>query len=149
MKRGNLSLTDLFIGSPASRYWYTRGVNYRAVVCVLLALMPCLPSFAAQIAPDRLGFGVNSTAYNFFYISFTFTYFLACSLYYLSYLIFPEKGEKIVEHSLKFEQWADENDAFEEATLTMGTAEDGQSQTSQNGSQTNEKDLPAVKVVEQ
>lgn len=128
MKKGNLSLPDLFNGTPSSRYWYTRGVNYRAVVSVILALIPCLPSFAAQIAPD--GLGLSTTATNLFYISFMFTYALASLIYYVSYLVFPEKGENIVERSLRWEQWADENDEAEMATATLGVAEDGASQSS-------------------
>jgi NCS1 family nucleobase:cation symporter-1 len=140
LKKGNLSLTDLFNGSPASRYWFVHGVNYRAVITVVLALIPCLPSFAAQIAPNGLGFAPNSTAYNFFYISFTFTWVFAGVLYYISYLIFPEKGENVVERTLKFEQWADDNDEQEKAEALLGIAEDGKS-VSDRATQGNEKNV--------
>ncbi len=124
IKRGNLRLHDLFDGSPASRYWFTRGVNYRTVVSVVLSLIPCLPSFAAQIAPSHLGF--TGTAYNFFYISFVFTYILAGLLYYCSYLLFPEKSAKAAEdRTLGWEQLADENDEEERAQETLGLAEEG------------------------
>ena len=146
-KKGNLSLTDLFDGTPTSRYWFTRGVNYRAIGSVILALIPCLPSFAAQIAPNGLGFAPDSTAYNFFYISFTFTWVFACVLYYVSYLVFPEKGERVVERSLKFEQWADENDAREEAETLMGIAEEGGS-FPDSTSRGNEKDVSTFNAVE-
>ena len=146
-KKGNLSLHDLFDGTPSSRYWFTKGVNIRAIASVILALMPCLPSFAAQIAPDNLGFSLSSTAYNFFYISFTFTWVLTAVLYYLSYLIFPEKGERIVERSLKFEQWADDNDEQEKAEALLGVAEEGGS-SSASTAHGHEKDLSAINAVE-
>lgn len=123
IKKGNLKLPDLFHGSAASRYWYTRGVNYRTVVTVIVSLLPCLPSFAAQIAPNSLG--MSSTGVNFFFVSFMFTYAFACFIYYGSYILFPEKGGTIVERSLGWEQWADENDEEEKAVTTLGLAEDG------------------------
>ena len=124
IKRGNLRLRDLYDGSPDSRYWYTRGFNIRTIVTVVVALIPCLPSFAAQIATDHLGF--TGTAYNFFYISFLFTYILAAVVYYCSYLIFPENGAKAVEdRELRFEQLANENDEEERAQETLGIAEKG------------------------
>ncbi|KAH8883381.1 hypothetical protein GQ53DRAFT_847024 [Thozetella sp. PMI_491] len=143
MKKGNLKLSDLFNGTPSSRYWYTRGVNYRAVVSVILALLPCLPSFAAQIDPKNLG--MSTTGINFFYISFIFTYAFASLLYYGSYLIFPEKGEAIVERSLGWEQWADENDEEERATATFGLAEEG---TGRSNTPEREKGLAATDCTE-
>ena len=130
IKKGNLRLQDLFNGSASSRYWYSHGVNYRAIVTVIVALLPCLPSFAAQIAPDHLG--MSTTAVNFFFISFVFTYAFACLLYYGTYLVFPEKGETIVERSLRWEQWADENDEEENAAMTIGLAEEGSVESNSN-----------------
>jgi nucleobase:cation symporter-1, NCS1 family len=123
IKKGNLRLPDLFQGNTASRYWYTNGVNYRAVVTVVVALIPCIPSFAAQIDSNHLG--MSSTAVNFFFISFLFTYAFASMLYYVSYIVFPEQGDGIVEKSLRREQWADENDIEERAAAILGLAEEG------------------------
>jgi len=124
LKRGNLRISSLYTGNATSRYWYTQGVNYRGVAVVILALIPCLPSFAAQIAPNRLG--LNDTAYNFFYISFTFTWFCAAGMYYVTYLVWPEKGPEVEqEKSLKWEQLADEGDEVERAMATMSVVEEG------------------------
>ena len=140
IKKGNLSLTDLFRGTSDSRYWYTRGVNYRAVVTVIISLIPCLPSFAAQIAPDQLG--MSSLGINFFYISFIFTYALASLLYYSSYLVFPEKSGVAVEKQMCFEQWANENDEQEKSEVILGVVEEG-SQVS-NDVDTTEKKAATV-----
>jgi nucleobase:cation symporter-1, NCS1 family len=142
MKKGNLKLVDLFQGNPSSRYWYTGGVNYRAVFTVIIALLPCLPSFAAQIAPNNLGF--STTAIKFFFISFVFTYVFACLLYYCSYLVFPEKGEGFIERSLRFEQWADENDEEERAATTLGLAEEGSATDRSNSRDGDEKKVATV-----
>lgn len=144
IKKGNLKLPDLFQGNAASRYWYTRGVNYRAVVTVIVSLLPCLPSFAAQIDPNSLG--MTSTGISFFYISFVFTYVFACLLYYGSYLVFPEKGEAIVERSLRWEQWADENDEEERAVTTFGLAEEGSGRSNMDDGV--EKKVAAVNCTE-
>ena len=110
-KRGNLSIADLYTGDPAGRYYFYRGWNLRAVISTALALLPCLPSFAAQIAPNHLGLSVP--AQNLFYISFILTYTLAAVLYFVSYLLFPEKKLAVSEKTLRFEEWADENDEIE------------------------------------
>ena len=124
IKRGNLSLPDLFTGNPSSRYWFNRGVNYRATGTVVIALIPCLPSFAYQIADDHLGFG--TTARSFFYISFVFTYTFAALLYWVSFLVFPEKGEcGSAEKGVRFEQRADENDELEREGVVVGIVEEG------------------------
>lgn len=122
IKKGNLRLLDLFTGNPSSRYWFYSGVNYRAVGTVVVALLPCLPSFAAQIDDKHLGF--SATARSFFYISFVFTYSFAAVLYYCSYLVFPERGDNVVERQMGWEQWANENDEEERAAITVGLAED-------------------------
>ncbi|KAI0477488.1 permease for cytosine/purines, uracil, thiamine, allantoin-domain-containing protein [Xylariaceae sp. FL0804] len=131
IKKGNLQLPSLFEGSSASRYWYTRGLNYRGVVTVIVALIPCLPSFAAQIAPNSMG--MTTLGVNFFYISFLFTYIFACILYYVSYLVFPEKSEIATEKSLQWEQLADENDAEERAATTVGLAEEDVERSNNGG----------------
>jgi nucleobase:cation symporter-1, NCS1 family len=140
VKRGNLKLPDLFQGNTSSRYWYTRGVNYRAVVTVIISLLPCLPSFAAQIDPGNLG--MSTTGINFFYISFIFTYAFACLFYYCSYIVFPEKGDAVVEKSFKFEQFADDNDEEERAAMTLGLAEEGSGHSSIRDGE--EKRVPMV-----
>ncbi|KAJ3570479.1 hypothetical protein NPX13_g5718 [Xylaria arbuscula] len=122
VKKGNINTRDIFVGNSSSRYWFVRGVNPRAVATVLISLVPCLPSFAAQIAPNHLN--MTSTGVNFFYISFTFTWTLAALLYYLSYVVFPEKGEIVVEKSLRREQWADDLEREEMAALILGVMEE-------------------------
>ena len=60
-----------------------------------------------------------------FYISFTLTYFIGGILYYLTYLVFPEKNLVIKERDLKFEQWADELDEAERRAMATVAAEEG------------------------
>ena len=120
IKKGNLKLHDLWVGDSSSRFWYYRGVNYRALFATFVGLVPCLPSFIATLQPNLK---VSLGGQRMFYISFTLTYFIGGVLYYLSYLVFPEKNLKVKERELKFEQWADELDEAERRGIAAAEAE--------------------------
>jgi NCS1 family nucleobase:cation symporter-1 len=120
IKKGNLKVRDLWVGDSSSRFWFYRGVNYRALFATFVGLVPCLPSFIATLQPN---IGISLGGQRMFYISFTLTYFIGGILYYLSYLVFPEKGLAIKERELKFEQWADEMDEAERRNLAAMAAE--------------------------
>jgi NCS1 family nucleobase:cation symporter-1 len=122
-KKGNLVLKDLWRGEPDGRYYYWRGWNMRAVTVTVLSLLPCLPSFAATLDPNRLGMSLE--AQRLFYISFTLTYFLAATMYALSYVVFPEKNLHVKERTLKWEQYANELDADEANAAANFEAEAG------------------------
>lgn len=121
IKKGNLKLHDLWVGDSSSRFWYYRGVNYRALFATFVGLVPCLPSFIGTLAP----IGISLNGQRMFYISFTLTYFIGGILYYLTYLVFPEKNLVIKERDLKFEQWADELDEAERRAMATVAAEEG------------------------
>ncbi len=123
IKKGNIKVHDLYIADSSSRYWYYKGCNLRAIVATILSLIPCLPSFAAQLDNNHLGFDITSQ--RIFYISFVMTYFIAAAMYYALYMIFPEKSDfHVKERSLGFEQWANENDMDEKATARAAAGED-------------------------
>ncbi|WWD16896.1 hypothetical protein CI109_101328 [Kwoniella shandongensis] len=122
VKKGNLIIPDLYIGDSSSRYWYNRGWNPRACTITILALVPCLPSFAASISPSL---PIAQGGKNMFYISFVMTYFLAMTMYVLSYNIWPEKKVRVPEKTLRFERYADENDEEEKRVMGIVTAEEG------------------------
>jgi hypothetical protein len=123
IKRGNIFVPDLYNGESSSRYWFVRGWNPRSVVVTILALVPCLPSFAATIAPDHLNLPLG--AQRMFYLSFTVTYALAAIMYYVSYLVWPEKAAAKKELGMRFEQQADEDDEEERRAIRLRAAEDG------------------------
>ncbi|WWC60687.1 uncharacterized protein I303_103263 [Kwoniella dejecticola CBS 10117] len=111
IKKGNIMINDLYDGSPSSRYWFSKGLNWRAVIVTVLALLPCLPSLAWSIAPKKVH--ISPSAQNLFYISFVMTWAIAGAMYYASYIIFPEKNLEIDEKSLAFEDMANELDRQE------------------------------------
>jgi NCS1 family nucleobase:cation symporter-1 len=138
IKKGNINLTDLYVGDSSSRYWFYKGWNPRAVIVTVAALIPCLPSFAASIDPNHLGLSVP--AQNMFYISFSFTYVFAGLMYWGSYILFPEKKPLFVKEStLRFEQWADDLDERERMAAAM-FVEDGEGIESSPRRSADEKD---------
>ncbi|KAL5536558.1 hypothetical protein ACEPAF_380 [Sanghuangporus sanghuang] len=89
VKNGNVDVPHLYTGSPSGRYWYYKGWNSRAVVVTVVSLVPCLPSFASTIATHDVS--VSTGAEHMFFLSFLLTYIIATVMYYLSYIVFPEK----------------------------------------------------------
>jgi NCS1 family nucleobase:cation symporter-1 len=116
----------------------------RAVVVTIVSLVPCIPSFGATIAPDRLGLSLQ--AQRMFHLSFVMTYAIAAALYAGSYMIWPEKGLIRPERALRFEEMADEFDADEARMLSTVEEEEGKLDEEYEGKDKN--DLPVVSVLE-
>lgn len=144
VKKGNLVLDDLWREGATTRYWYWKGWNMRAVVVTIISLIPCIPSFGATIAPDRLGMSIQ--AQRMFHLSFVMTYAIAAALYAGSYMIWPEKGLIRPEKSLRFEEMADEFDADEARALATSEVEEGKLEEEYEGK--GKDDLPVVSVLE-
>ncbi|KAL4999446.1 permease for cytosine/purines, uracil, thiamine, allantoin-domain-containing protein [Aspergillus recurvatus] len=49
IRRHRLKLSDLYIGSPSSIYWFSHGVNWRALVAFTAGMWPLLPGLAANV----------------------------------------------------------------------------------------------------
>ncbi|KAL4978851.1 permease for cytosine/purines, uracil, thiamine, allantoin-domain-containing protein [Aspergillus desertorum] len=49
IRRHRLKLSDLYIGSPSSIYWFNHGVNWRALVAFTSGMWPLLPGLAANV----------------------------------------------------------------------------------------------------
>ncbi|KAL3429859.1 permease for cytosine/purines, uracil, thiamine, allantoin-domain-containing protein [Aspergillus tetrazonus] len=49
VRRHRLKLSDLYIGSPSSIYWFSHGVNWRALVAFTAGMWPLLPGLAANV----------------------------------------------------------------------------------------------------
>jgi len=118
-----LNVRDIFIGDASSRYWFNKGYNLRAIVVTFVSLLPCLPSFAASIAPKKVN--LSQPVRNMFYISFVLTWTLAALLYWGSYYVFPEKSLAVNEKTLRFEQWADDLDSNEKELVNVQDIEEG------------------------
>jgi NCS1 family nucleobase:cation symporter-1 len=54
LRKRTLKLTDLYEMSPKSIYWYTNGVNLRAVVAFVMGLWILLPGFAEHVRKPKI-----------------------------------------------------------------------------------------------
>ncbi|KAF8916580.1 permease for cytosine/purines, uracil, thiamine, allantoin-domain-containing protein [Mucidula mucida] len=113
VQRGNLIIKDLYTGSHNGRYWYTKGWNVRAPVVTVLALIPCMPGFAASIAPN--GVHISAAAKHMNTFSFLLTYIIAAFMYFASYVVWPIKGDMKIDEP--FEALADLQDQEEKRAL--------------------------------
>jgi NCS1 family nucleobase:cation symporter-1 len=80
VRRQTLSLRDLF--DPAGRYAYTNGVNGRALVALVAAILPVLPGFV-RAATTPGGQVADPT---FFDALYTYAWFVTFTLSALVYL---------------------------------------------------------------
>jgi NCS1 family nucleobase:cation symporter-1 len=80
VRRQQLSLPDLF--APDGRYRYTNGVNRRAVIALVLAVLPVLPGFV-RAATTPGGVVPNPT---FFDSLYTYAWFVTFALSAAIYL---------------------------------------------------------------
>ncbi|EIW78153.1 hypothetical protein CONPUDRAFT_127627 [Coniophora puteana RWD-64-598 SS2] len=78
---------------PHGRYRYTAGVNWRAVLTMLIAIVPTLPGLAKSIN-TTLFVGEAPHLYD---ISWMYGFFVSCVVYYSLSLIFPPRGTFVDE----------------------------------------------------
>jgi len=68
LRRQKLSVTDLF--DPHGKYSYTGGVNWRAVVALVVAIAPCVPGFLDASTGGRI------STNDFFNTLYTYSWFV-------------------------------------------------------------------------
>ena len=95
IRRQNWKVPDLYIGNSSSIYWYTYGVNLRAVTAWTLAVWPSFPGFIAKTSGSTVAVGWLNT----FNVSWIVGFMGGGTVYYILCLIFPPPGKPYVsEH---------------------------------------------------
>jgi nucleobase:cation symporter-1, NCS1 family len=89
IRKTRLSVPDLF--STRGRYTYGSGTNWRAVVALVLAILPCAPGFVIQII-DSKATGVFVRLYTY---AWFVTFFLAFMLYWLLMIATPTEEKEV------------------------------------------------------
>jgi NCS1 family nucleobase:cation symporter-1 len=80
IRRRELSVSDLF--DPAGRYAYTRGVNRRALIVLVVAILPVVPGFLrAAVTP-----GGQVASPTFLDTLYTYAWFVTFGISFLLYL---------------------------------------------------------------
>ena len=85
LRRRELSLRDLF--DPNGRYAYTNGVNWRAMVALVLAIAPVVPGFV-RAATTPGGQVADPTLFDALY---TYAWFVTFGLSFVLYLLLRDR----------------------------------------------------------
>ncbi|KAJ5288655.1 Allantoin permease [Penicillium angulare] len=86
VNKGKIKVEDLFIGDSSSIYWYTWGVDWRAVVGWVCGTAPSLPGFIAYVNPN-IAVPVGLT--RVYYICFLSGFAISGAVYCVLHFLFP------------------------------------------------------------
>lgn len=107
VNKRKINVDDLFVGNKESIYWYSWGINWRAIVAVstsytvqcsrltdiqwICGTAPSMPGFVAAVQPSvTVPIGLT----HLYYICFLSGFAISASIYCLLHLIFPAVGSK-------------------------------------------------------
>lgn len=95
VRKNKLKLNDLYTTSTSGSFYYTYGVNWRAIFVFFASVVPGLPGMAAYVNPS---IKLKTSVINYFYGSTVFSFFCPLILYYIiSVYIFPLKDAGVSE----------------------------------------------------
>ncbi|KAJ6015146.1 Allantoin permease [Penicillium herquei] len=86
INKQKIKVDDLYIGNGASMYWYTWGVNWRALAGWICGTAPSLPGFIAYI---NSGIHVSLGLTHLYYICFLAGFVISASVYCALHFLFP------------------------------------------------------------
>ncbi|KAF3926522.1 hypothetical protein AA313_de0210084 [Arthrobotrys entomopaga] len=89
VKRRKVSVPAMY--QPHNIYRYNKGVNWRAVVSLLIGCVPCFPGFLHNIQPTIGGQGVTYM----FNISWIYGYVVTGGIYWLLSVVFPDADSQL------------------------------------------------------
>lgn len=69
LRRQNIELSNLYSPSKEGAYWYTYGVNWRAVVTWIVCFTPAMPGMIATLAT---GVTIDQGAMNYYWGNYIF-----------------------------------------------------------------------------
>lgn len=95
LRRGKIDVPSLYLAKQG-RYWYTAGINWRALVTLLCTVTPTLPGLANAINPSLT---ISQGAKNLYSITWLFSFVSTCVLYTAISKIFPD-GESYVPEAI-------------------------------------------------
>jgi nucleobase:cation symporter-1, NCS1 family len=86
IRKQKWNIPDLYV--EGGIYWFTAGVNWRAMVAYFLGMFPALPGFVNAVS----GHYVGDTWRRFYQLSFFFGYIVSGGLFYLFNKLSPPPG---------------------------------------------------------
>ncbi|QPG73223.1 hypothetical protein FOA43_000530 [Brettanomyces nanus] len=92
VRRGVIKLSDCYINSKESIYWFNNGFNWRSVISFLVGVAPGLPGLMNAANPS---IKINAGATHFFQGSFIFQFFISLAVHLILNMLFKvEVGEQ-------------------------------------------------------
>ncbi|KAH8652640.1 NCS1 nucleoside transporter family protein [Tricladium varicosporioides] len=91
VNKKRINVDDLFVGNKDSIYWFTWGVDWRAVVAWVCGTAPSMPGFIASVQTDiTVPIGLT----HLYYICFLVGFAIAAAVYCTLHFIFPAHAQK-------------------------------------------------------
>ncbi|KAI9807843.1 MAG: hypothetical protein M1825_005148 [Sarcosagium campestre] len=84
VRKQQFHLSDLYVGNSTSAYWYTFGLNWRAVVAWAFGLWPLLPGFVRNVQGVSSGNGWDHIYNLSYFYGFLSAFLLYRTLFYLA-----------------------------------------------------------------
>jgi len=91
VNRQKINVDDLFVGNKQSIYWYTWGIDFRAVVAWTCGVAPSMPGFIAAVKPSIT---VPKALTHLYYLCFLSGFAISASLYVFLHFVFPAKASQ-------------------------------------------------------
>ncbi|GME91272.1 unnamed protein product [[Candida] boidinii] len=89
VRKKNVRVSHLYTTDKDGDYYYSYGVNFRAMICFFAAVAPGLPGLAESANPEIV---VSEGIFHYYQNSTIFSFICPLILYYLICLVFPPKG---------------------------------------------------------
>lgn len=96
VRRGRVDVPSLYMGKQG-RYYYTAGINWRALVALVVPIAPTLPGLAASVSPTTVT--ISDGLQNLFSVCWLFGFTVSVALYSGLSIAFPD-GESHVERAI-------------------------------------------------
>ncbi len=95
--KGNLDVNDMFTSSTTGRYWFSKGLHWRAFITYLCGIAVTLPGFVAAF-----GYNITIGAQKLYSIGWLLSVFISMVIYWgLSFV--GDLGKE--ERGAGFENW--------------------------------------------
>ncbi|EON96415.1 putative ncs1 allantoate transporter protein [Phaeoacremonium minimum UCRPA7] len=80
---------------PQGIYRYQYGINWRALVAMLVTVVPLLPALAKKVTPDNVD--IDQGLQNLFSFNWLYGFFLSTFIYWILNFFFPDK-KTLIDH---------------------------------------------------
>jgi NCS1 family nucleobase:cation symporter-1 len=87
VRKGNMDLLEMYTTSPTGRYFYYKGVNFRAYAAFIIGFLLPLPGFVGSF-----GHKIGAAATDMYALGWVLSLLMGSLSYYVICLVFPVPG---------------------------------------------------------